>query len=108
MLARHGVAQGSVESEFAQLRPKLLERFLGGDIEVRATGSIDMSEGLVAEGLGPRFYHEPLKGWLRWAESGNHTVLFLPVGKGGPLTFTFEIPYVSSDRISKTLGVLGR
>jgi len=99
MLERYEVAASSLIEELAALRPRLLERFLASDSQPRATartGHVDMANGLILSGFEPRFFYERLGLWLRWT-TGEDGVIYLPLGCGGPLVLSVEIPYVADD-----------
>jgi len=105
MLARYGIAALSAEQQFAALRKHLLKRFLETEPSdaFRADGTIDMSAGLFAEGLGPRFYRRFYGRWMRWAGESLDCVLHLPLGRGGSIDVAVEIIVARSGRILNEL-----
>jgi len=103
LLARYGV------SDLEQLTEPMRAAFLATDrgLERVREAEITMGDGIVSEGLGPRFFHEPYERWLRWA--GKQATLYLPLDTTGDRHLRVEIATTMSDAIRDglTLSVNG-
>lgn len=103
LLAKHGV------TDIDQLAAPMRAAFLATDRGVERVGEaeITMADGIVAEGFGPRFFHEPYRRWLRWA--GRQATLYLPLDTTGDRRLRFEIATTMNDAIRDglTLSVNG-
>ncbi|MCG6114930.1 MAG: hypothetical protein MEQ84_06985 [Mesorhizobium sp.] len=97
LLKRYGVS--SVDELAAPMRAAFLATERG--VERMREAEITMADGLVSEGLAPRFFHEPYGRWLRWA--ARQSTLYLPLDSGSDRHVRFEIATTMNDRIRDAL-----
>ena len=99
LLEQYGVS--SVEDLAAPMRAAFLATERG--VERMREAGITMADGLVSEGLAPRFFFEDYQRWLRWA--GRQSTLYLPLDTGSDRHVRFEIATTMNDRIRDELSL---